>query len=64
MAGREACAYKRLLSFSVSVDFCQLFSSSGLCALFNGDRDLLYDLQAKAFEGGDVHGGVGKQTMC
>jgi len=33
----------------------------GSCALLDGDGDLLDDLQAEAFEGGDVHGGVGEE---
>ncbi len=31
-------------------------------ALFDGDGDLLDDFEAEAFEGGDVHGGIGEQA--
>ena len=31
-------------------------------AFFDGDGDLLDDFEAEAFEGGDVHGGVGEQA--
>jgi hypothetical protein len=31
-------------------------------AFFYGDGDLFDDLQAEAFEGGDMHGGVGEET--
>ncbi len=33
-----------------------------IAALFDGDGDLLDDFEAEAFEGGDVHGGVGEEA--
>ena len=39
-----------------------LSSSADAGALFDGDGDLLDDFEAEAFEGGDVHGGVGEQA--
>ena len=36
--------------------------SNNPAAFLDGDGDLLDDFEAEAFEGGDVHGGVGEQA--